>query len=188
MVGAASARYRRKHVEHRVTAVCSDPLHRLPDRPAARGTDQGGDGLSRVPVCDVHHGRIGQGEPWLWVPWQRLKGASSDLSEGCILMGEELAGYGLVVDVDVRMSNSLVFSADLVDGRETTTLAIDGRVFGVNQPVSLELVLAPETVARLERGAAFRAALRIGCRATAGPPGSASRRCSVGSSRRRRGW
>ncbi len=57
-------------------------------------------------------------------------------------MGEELAGYGLVVDVDVRMNNSLVFSSDFADGRETTTLAIDGRVFGANQPVSPELVLA----------------------------------------------
>jgi hypothetical protein len=129
------------------TGCRTDPQHEVPIG--------GGDELSRVPVCDVHHGRIGQGEPWLWVPWQRLKGASSRLSEGCILMGEELAGYGLVVDVDVRMSNSLVFSADLVDGRETTTLAIDGRVFGVNQPVSLELVLAPETVARLKEALRF---------------------------------
>ncbi|MDQ2791356.1 MAG: hypothetical protein M3Y73_17225 [Actinomycetota bacterium] len=83
-----------------------------------------------MPVCAVHHGLIGQGEPWLWVPWQRLKGASSRLSEGCILMGEELAGYGLIVDVDLRMSNGLVVSADFADGRETTTLSIDGRVFG----------------------------------------------------------
>ncbi|HZE02272.1 MAG TPA: hypothetical protein VE155_10955 [Pseudonocardiaceae bacterium] len=70
-------------------------------------------------------------------------------------MDEALAGYGLVVDVDVRISNSLVFSADLADGRETTTLAIDGRVFGVNQPVSLELVLAPETVAHLKEALRF---------------------------------
>jgi hypothetical protein len=116
---------------------------------------KGSDGLCLVPVCVVHHGRIEQGEPWLWVPWQRLKGASSGLSEGCILMGEELAGYGLVVDVDVRMSNGLVFSADLADGRETTTLAIDGRVFGMNQPVSLELVLGPETVAHLKEALRF---------------------------------
>lgn len=77
------------------------------------------------------------------------------MSEGCILMGEELAGYGLVVDADVRMSNSLVFSADLADGRETTTLSVDGRVFGANQPVSLELVLAPETLARLKEALRF---------------------------------
>ncbi|MGH3773099.1 MAG: hypothetical protein ACRDRW_17185 [Pseudonocardiaceae bacterium] len=42
---------------------------------------------------------------WLWVPWQRLKGVGSDMSEGCILMGEESAGYGLVVDADVRVGN-----------------------------------------------------------------------------------
>jgi hypothetical protein len=129
------------------TGYRSDPRHEV--------RIQGGDELSPVPVCVVHHDRIGQGEPWLWVPWQRLKGASSDLSEGCILMGEELAGYGLVVDVDVRMSNSLVFSSDFADGRETTTLAIDGRVFGANQPVSLELVLAPETVAHLKEALRF---------------------------------
>jgi hypothetical protein len=116
---------------------------------------EGSDGLCAVPVCIVHHDRIEQGEPWLWVPWQRLKGANSGLSGGCILMGEELVGYGLVVDVDVRMSNSLVFSADLADGRETTTLAIDGRVFGVNQPVSLELVLSPETVAHFQEALRF---------------------------------
>ena len=77
------------------------------------------------------------------------------MSEGCILMGEELAGYGLVVDTDVRMSNSLVFSPELADGRETTTLAIDGWVLGANQPVSLELVLTPETVVRLKEALRF---------------------------------
>jgi len=77
------------------------------------------------------------------------------MSEGCILMGEELVGYGLVVDADVRMSTSLVFSPDLADGRETTTLAIDGRVFGADQPVSLELVLTPETVAHLKEALRF---------------------------------
>jgi fluoroacetyl-CoA thioesterase len=70
---------------------------------------KGGDGFCPVPVCATHHRLIEQGEPWLWVPWQRLKGTGSDMSEGCILMGEELAGYGLVVDVDVRVSSSLVF-------------------------------------------------------------------------------
>jgi len=34
-------------------------------------------------------------------------------------------------------------------------LAIDGRVFGVNQPVSLELVLAPEAVAHLKEALRF---------------------------------
>jgi hypothetical protein len=116
---------------------------------------KGGEGLCPVPVCATHHRRIEQGEPWLWVPWQRLKGVSSDMSEGCILMGEELAGYGLVVDVDVRVSSSLMFSPDLADGRETTTLAIDGRMFGANQPVSLELVLAPEAVAHLKEALRF---------------------------------
>ncbi|MGH3548859.1 MAG: hypothetical protein ACRDQU_12265 [Pseudonocardiaceae bacterium] len=129
------------------TGYRSDPQHDVPIN--------GSDGLCPVPVCAVHHSLIGQGEPWLWVPWQRLKGASSRLSEGCILMGEELAGYGLIVDVDIRMSNSLVFSADFADGRETTTLSIDGRVFGANQPVSLEVVLAPETVANLKEALRF---------------------------------
>lgn len=114
-----------------------------------------GDGFCPAPVCATHHRRVEQGEPWLWVPWQRLKGVGSDMSEGCILMGEELVGYGLVVDADVRMSTSLVFSPDLADGRETTTLAIDGRVFGADQPVSLELVLTPETVAHLKEALRF---------------------------------
>ena len=129
------------------TGYRSDPQHEM--------RIKGGEGLCPVPVCATHHRRIEQGEPWLWVPWQRLKGVSSDMSEGCILMGEELAGYGLVVDVDVRVSSSLVFSPDLADGRETTTLAIDGRMFGANQPVSLELVLAPETVAHLKEALRF---------------------------------
>jgi hypothetical protein len=116
---------------------------------------QSSDGVCAAPVCAIHKEQIDQGEPWLWVPWQRLKAVGSDLSEGCIVMGEELVGYGLVVDVDVRMSKSLVFSPNLADGRETTTLAIDGRVFGTNQPVSLELVLAPETVARLKEALRF---------------------------------
>lgn len=116
---------------------------------------KGGDDLGSAPVCAAHKRRIDQGEPWLWVPWQRLKAVSSDLSEGRILMGEELAGFGLVVDVDIRMSNGLVFSPDLAGGRESMTLAIDGRVFGANQPVSLELVLAPEAVARLRESLRF---------------------------------
>ncbi|MGH3773100.1 MAG: hypothetical protein ACRDRW_17190 [Pseudonocardiaceae bacterium] len=53
------------------------------------------------------------------------------------------------------MSNSLVFSPDLAEGREMTTLAIDGRVVGVNQPVSLKLVLAPGTVAHLTEALRF---------------------------------
>ncbi|MGH3930540.1 MAG: hypothetical protein ACRDTF_11260 [Pseudonocardiaceae bacterium] len=44
------------------------------------------------------------GEPWLWVPGRRLKGVVSHLAEGRILMGQELAGYGLVVDADFRMN------------------------------------------------------------------------------------
>ncbi len=129
------------------TGYRSDPQHEV--------RIQSSDGLCPAPVCATHKGQIDQGEPWLWVPWQRLKAVGSDLSEGCIVMGEELAGYGLVVDVDLRMSNSLVFSPNHADGRETTTLAVDGRVFGANQPVSLELVLAPETVARLKESLRF---------------------------------
>ena len=125
----------------------SDPRHEL--------HIDGGDGASPASVCATHKSQIDQGEPWLWVPWNRLKGAGSDLSEGCILMGEELAGYGLVVDADIRLTTSLVFSLDLAEGRDTTTLAIDGRLFGANQHVSLELILEPETVARLREALRF---------------------------------
>ena len=115
----------------------------------------GGEGSGFVPVCVTHQGRINQGEPWLWVPWHRLKGAGSDMAEGCILMGEELAGYGLVVDTDVRISTNLVFGPDLAAGRKTTTLAIDGRLFGDNQPISLELLVDPDTVVRLQEALRF---------------------------------
>jgi hypothetical protein len=77
---------------------------------------EGSDGAWPAYVCATHKSRIDQGEPWLWVPWNRLKGVGSDMSEGCILMGEELAGFGLVVDADVRMSTSLVFSPDRAEG------------------------------------------------------------------------
>jgi hypothetical protein len=107
------------------------------------------------PVCATHKRRIDEGEPWLWVPWNRLKGVGSEMSEGCILMGEELAGYGLVVDAEIQLSTSLIFSPVLAEDGETTTLAIDGRLFGVNQPVSLELVLKPETLARLKEALRF---------------------------------
>lgn len=116
---------------------------------------EGSDGTWPAYVCATHKSRIDQGEPWLWVPWNRLKGVGSDMSEGCILMGEELAGFGLVVDADVRMGTSLVFSPDRAEGRETTTLAIDGRLFGANQHVSLELILNPEIVARLKEALRF---------------------------------
>ncbi len=112
-------------------------------------------GYSPAPVCVTHKGLIDQGEPWLWVPWHRLKGAGSDLSEGCILMGEELAGYGLVLDADVQLSTSLIFGPHLAEARETTTMAIEGRLYGANQHVSLELVLEPETVARLKESLRF---------------------------------
>jgi hypothetical protein len=113
------------------------------------------DGAFFAPVCQTHQGRIDQGEPWLWVPWQRLKGAGSDMAEGCLLMGEELAGYGLVVDADVRLSTALVFGPDLAAGRTTTTLTIDGRLFGGHHPISLELLLDPETVTRLKEALRF---------------------------------
>ena len=106
-------------------------------------------------MCVAHQRRIEQGEPWLWVPWQRLKAASSDLAEGCILMGQELVGYGLVVGADIRVSTTLVFGPDLAAGRKTTTLAIDGRLFGDNHPVSLELLLDPETVTLLKEALRF---------------------------------
>ena len=70
-------------------------------------------------------------------------------------MGEKLAGFGLVVGADVRISTSLIFSPDRAEGRETTTLAIDGRLYGANQHVSLELVLNSETVARLKETLRF---------------------------------
>jgi hypothetical protein len=109
-----------------------------------------GEGGGYAPVCLTHQGRINQGEPW-----QRLKGASSDMAEGCILMGEDLAGYGLVVDTDVRMTTTLVYGPDLAAGRKTTTLAIDGRLLGNNQPISLELLLEPDTVIRLKEALRF---------------------------------
>ncbi len=130
---------------------CPDDQSELPHELRIEGSD----GACTVAVCATHQSRIDHGEPWLWVPWNRLKGVGSDMSEGCILMGEELAGYGLVVDADVRMSTSLVFSPDRAEGRETTTLAIDGRLFGANQHVSLELILNPETVARLKEALRF---------------------------------
>ena len=113
------------------------------------------DELRPAPVCAQNMRLISQGERWLWVPGRRLKGVGSDMSEGRILMGDELAGYGLIVDADVRMSSSHVFSPDLANGQETLTLAIDGRVFGANQHVSIELVLAPETVQRLKEALRF---------------------------------
>lgn len=125
----------------------SDPRHEVPI-----GADLE---AGQVPLCAIHKRRIDEGEAWLWVPWQRLKGVGSDLAEGCILMGEDLAAFGLVVDADVRMSTSLVFSPGRTDGQPRTTLAIDGRVFGLNQPVSLELVLAGETVAQLKEALRF---------------------------------
>lgn len=70
-------------------------------------------------------------------------------------MGDELAGYGLVVDADVRVSNGLVFSSGLADGRQAMTLAIDGRVLGADQHVSLELVLEPAMVAHLKEALRF---------------------------------
>jgi hypothetical protein len=130
---------------------CSDEPSDLRDELHIEGSD----GTWPAYVCATHKSRIDQGEPLLWVPWNRLKGVGSDMSEGCILMGEELAGFGLVVDADVRMGTSLVFSPDRAEGRETTTLAIDGRLFGANQHVSLELILNPEIVARLKEALRF---------------------------------
>ena len=77
------------------------------------------------------------------------------MAEGCILMGAELAGYGLVVDADIRMNSSALFSPDLFDGRQTPTLAIDGRVFGADEMIAIELVLTPETVRRLKEALRF---------------------------------
>ena len=154
MASAAAARYRLGEMPVEPPPLCMvihcadyqrDPQHKV--------RIDGGAGSA--PVCVTHQGRIEQGEPWLWVPWQRLKAASSDLADGCLLMGEELAGFGLVVDADVRMSTTLVFGPDLAAGRNTTTLTIDGRLFGDNHPVSLELLLDPGTVTRLKEALRF---------------------------------
>ena len=154
MASAAAARYRLGEMPVEPPPLCMvihcadyqrDPQHQV--------RIDGGAGSA--PVCVTHQGRIEQGEPWLWVPWQRLKAASSDLADGCLLMGEELAGFGLVVDADIRVSTTLVFGPDLAAGRNTTTLTIDGRLFGDNHPVSLELLLDPETVTRLKEALRF---------------------------------
>jgi hypothetical protein len=129
-------------------AAPSDPGHEVT-------TTADGDGPGRAPLCAEHWPLVGRGEPWLWVPGQRLKGVGSDQSEGCILMGEELAGYGLVVDADVLLTSSHVYSPHLAEGDQLTTLSIDGRVFGANQHVSIELVLTPETAQRLKEALRF---------------------------------
>ncbi|MGH3798435.1 MAG: hypothetical protein ACRDSP_26630 [Pseudonocardiaceae bacterium] len=126
----------------------NDPGHHV-------STPEEGAGWSARPVCAEHWLRIDGGEPWLWVPGRRLKGVGSTLSEGCILMGDELAGYGLVVDADVRMNSGELFSPDLVEGRQTPTLSIDGRVFGAGEQVAIELVLNSETAQRLKEALRF---------------------------------
>lgn len=130
------------------TDARSDPSHEV-------HTPEEGEGWYPRPVCAQHWVRIDGGEPWLWVPGRRLKGAGSTLSEGCILMGAELSGYGLIVDADVRMNGSELFSPDLADGQQTPTLSIDGRVFGANEHVAIELVLTPEAAQRLKEALRF---------------------------------
>lgn len=126
----------------------SDPNHEV-------RTPEDDTGWRRTPVCAEHWLRIEAGEPWLWVPGGRLKGVGSTMAEGCILMGDELAGYGLVVDADVRMNSVQLFSPSLVDGGRTPTLSIDGRVFGAGEYVAIELVLTPETAQRLKEALRF---------------------------------
>ena len=130
------------------TGSRSEPDHEVP-------TPEDGDGWQPRPVCAEHWRQIDHGEPWLWVPGRRLKGAGSTLSEGCILMGAELSGYGLVVDADVRMNAPELFSPDLLDGQPTPTVSIDGRIFGAPEQVAIELVLTPETAQRLKEALRF---------------------------------
>lgn len=156
MAGVAVARYRLREMPATPPPSCM-VIHCTDHQRDAQHLVRidSGEGGDFAPVCLTHQSRIDQGEPWLWVPWNRLKGAGSNLAEGCILMGEELAGYGLVVDTDVRMNTNLVFGPALAAGRKTTTLAIDGRLFGDNQPISLELLLDQDTVVRLKEALRF---------------------------------
>jgi hypothetical protein len=126
----------------------SDPNHEV-------STPEDGTEWQPRPMCAEHWLRVNGGEPWLWVPGRRLKGAGSTLSGGCILMGDELAGYGLVVDADVRMNSGELFSPDLIDGQQTPTLSIDGRVFGADQHIAIELVLTAQTARRLKEALRF---------------------------------
>jgi hypothetical protein len=129
-------------------SAASEPGHEVT-------TTADGDGPGAAPLCPAHWSRIDEGESWLWVPGLRMKGVGSDQGEGCILMGAELAGYCLVVDADVLMSNSHVYSPQLADGDQITTLSIDGRVFGANEHIAIELVLSPQTAARLKEALRF---------------------------------
>jgi hypothetical protein len=130
------------------TGLRSKPRHQV------RVLDE--EGWRQTPVCADHWVRIERGEPWLWVPGRRLKGVSSELAEGCVLMDAALAGYGLVIDADVQLHSSQVFSPHLgEDGDQTPTLAINGRVFGADEHISIELVLAPETARRLKEALRF---------------------------------
>lgn len=129
--------------EHR-----SNPEHQV-------DTPDEGAGWHAVPVCGEHWERIDAGEPWLWVPGRRLKGIGSTLAEGCILMGETLAGYGLVVDADIRMTSGELFSPQLADAHQTPTLSIDGQVFGAGEHVSIEVILTPDTAQRLKEALRF---------------------------------
>lgn len=118
-------------------------------------TPEDGSGWQPRPVCTTHWSRIDAGEPWLWVPWQRLKGVGSTLSEGCVLMGAELSGYGLIIDADVQVNNDQVFSPALGENGQTPTLSIDGRVFGAGEHIAIELVLTPDTAQRLKEALRF---------------------------------
>ena len=126
----------------------SDPDHQV-------RTPEEGEGWQLRPICTTHWLRIDAGEPWLWVPWQRLKAVGSVLAEGCILMGEELSNYGLIVDADVRVNSALLFSTTLGDGGQTPTVCIDRRVFGASERIAIELVLTPDTAQHLKEALRF---------------------------------
>jgi hypothetical protein len=119
--------------------ACIDVTHTVNVAPAATFPHP-------VPLCPQHWQRIEEGAAWFAEerPGERGQRGVD------VVMGDELAKRGVAVaDADGVSWRRGGFSPQLDPRRNFGVLAVEGRVYGSDEQVQLDLALTPRVVARL---------------------------------------
>lgn len=99
-----------------------------------------------VPLCPEHLQRIEQGAAW----FAEERPGDRERRRVDVVLGDELATRGIAVaDAEGVTWRRGGFSPQLDPRRNFGVLAVEGRVYGSDERVRLDLALTPDVVARL---------------------------------------
>ena len=119
--------------------TCTDPAHVVNVAPEATFPHP-------VPLCDEHSQQIEQGAAW----FAEERPGDREQRGVDVVLGDELVRRGIAVaDHDGVTWRRGGFSPQLDPRRNFGVLAVEGRVFGSDDRVQLDVALTPDVVARL---------------------------------------